>query len=216
MESIISSLLGRKVVLLKANVRLPDIEPNQVEFVRVSEALGELVDELADGHPACHGPATAIEPSATSLAYVMLLLSSTGQPKGFMVEHRGIVRLNILLKLINAYGPTENPVTSTMCLMSRIEDCTNGVPLGDVLSNSSASFFSDSRLSSLPSILGSYRRKYNDDALPRQPRPGDAAPPEVHLTVTEYVVAQVLDSRIRRNLVDPHTGERGLLQYKVE
>ncbi|KAI1689530.1 CHROMO domain containing protein [Pyrenophora tritici-repentis] len=48
---------------------------------------------------------------------------------------------------------------------------------------------------------------------------GDAAPPEVHLGndgVTEYVVSQVLDSRIRRNLVDPHTGERGLLQYKVE
>ncbi|KAF7443597.1 Asp protease 2 multi-domain protein [Pyrenophora tritici-repentis] len=58
-----------------------------------------------------------------------------------------------------------------------------------------------------------------DDALPGQPRPGDAAPPEVHLGndgVTEYVVSQVLDSRIRRNLVDPHTGERGLLQYKVE
>ncbi|EFQ94617.1 hypothetical protein PTT_07633 [Pyrenophora teres f. teres 0-1] len=60
---------------------------------------------------------------------------------------------------------------------------------------------------------------YEDDALPGQPRPGDAAPPEVHLTddgITEYVVSQVLDSRIRRNLVDPHTGERGLLQYKVE
>ncbi|KAI1508200.1 rve multi-domain protein [Pyrenophora tritici-repentis] len=60
---------------------------------------------------------------------------------------------------------------------------------------------------------------YEDDALPGQPRPGDAAPPEVHLGndgVTEYVVSQVLDSRIRRNLVDPHTGERGLLQYKVE
>ncbi|KAI1522142.1 Chromo domain containing protein, partial [Pyrenophora tritici-repentis] len=60
---------------------------------------------------------------------------------------------------------------------------------------------------------------YENDALPGQPRPGDAAPPEVHLGndgVTEYVVSQVLDSRIRRNLVDPHTGERGLLQYKVE
>ncbi|KAK1911200.1 hypothetical protein P3342_011802 [Pyrenophora teres f. teres] len=60
---------------------------------------------------------------------------------------------------------------------------------------------------------------YEDDALPGQPRPGDAAPPEVHLTddgITEYVVSQVLDSRIRRNLVDPHTGGRGLLQYKVE
>ncbi|KAG9375603.1 hypothetical protein A1F94_013813 [Pyrenophora tritici-repentis] len=62
-------------------------------------------------------------------------------------------------------------------------------------------------------------KRSKDDALPGQPRPGDAAPPEVHLGndgVTEYVVSQVLDSRIRRNLVDPHTGERGLLQYKVE
>ncbi|KAL7776519.1 hypothetical protein CFE70_006935 [Pyrenophora teres f. teres 0-1] len=33
---------------------------------------------------------------------------------------------------------------------------------------------------------------YEDDALPRQPRPSDAAPPEVHLTddgITEYVVS---------------------------
>ncbi|KAG9381482.1 Chromo domain containing protein [Pyrenophora tritici-repentis] len=73
---------------------------------------------------------------------------------------------------------------------------------------------------SLPGGHGGRTTTYQqDDALPGQPRPGDAAPPEVHLGndgVTEYVVSQVLDSRIRRNLVDPHTGERGLLQYKVE
>ncbi|KAK1912608.1 hypothetical protein P3342_004544 [Pyrenophora teres f. teres] len=60
---------------------------------------------------------------------------------------------------------------------------------------------------------------YEDDALPGQPRANDHAPPEVHLNDegdTEYVIAQVLDSRIRNTMNDPHTGRRGCLQYKVE
>jgi len=60
---------------------------------------------------------------------------------------------------------------------------------------------------------------YENDALPGQPRAGDIAPPEVHLTdegLTEYVVAQVLDSRVDRRTNDPHTGKRGCLRYKVE
>ncbi|KAI1508209.1 rve domain containing protein [Pyrenophora tritici-repentis] len=60
---------------------------------------------------------------------------------------------------------------------------------------------------------------YEDDALPGQPRANDNAPPEVHLNDegdTEYVIAQVLDSRIRNTMNDPYTGRRGCLQYKVE
>ncbi|KAK1913060.1 hypothetical protein P3342_004996 [Pyrenophora teres f. teres] len=60
---------------------------------------------------------------------------------------------------------------------------------------------------------------YEDDALPGQPRANDHAPPEVHLNDegdTEYVIAQVLDSRIRNTMNDPHTSRRGCLQYKVE
>ncbi|KAG9376489.1 hypothetical protein A1F94_013036 [Pyrenophora tritici-repentis] len=47
---------------------------------------------------------------------------------------------------------------------------------------------------------------YEDDALPGQPRANDNAPPEVHLNDegdTEYVIAQVLDSRIRNTMNDP-------------
>ncbi|KAF1828769.1 hypothetical protein BDW02DRAFT_511509 [Decorospora gaudefroyi] len=60
---------------------------------------------------------------------------------------------------------------------------------------------------------------YEDDALPGQPRASDSAPPEVHLNnegETEYTIAQVLDSRIRNTMNDPHTSHRGCLQYKVK
>jgi hypothetical protein len=60
---------------------------------------------------------------------------------------------------------------------------------------------------------------YEDDTLPGQPRPGDVAPPEVYLaddSINEFVVSQVLDSRIRNTTNDPHTGRRGILQYKVK
>lgn len=40
--------------------------------------------------------------------------------------------------VINAYGPTENTVTSTFFVLSDQESCVNGVPIGQPLSNSGA------------------------------------------------------------------------------
>ncbi|KAK1914127.1 hypothetical protein P3342_007373 [Pyrenophora teres f. teres] len=62
---------------------------SNIEFVSITEAL----DEQSAEKPGLQMPTTPHGPSATSLAYVMFTSGSTGQPKGVMVEHRGIVRL---------------------------------------------------------------------------------------------------------------------------
>ncbi|KAI2787072.1 Beauvericin nonribosomal cyclodepsipeptide synthetase BEA1 [Penicillium oxalicum] len=86
-ESILSTVVGPKLVLLGAGVTAPVLTLTDVEFLPIANTLD---------HP---GRATSTnnivrpEPSATSLAYVMFTSGSTGRPKGVMVEHRGIVRL---------------------------------------------------------------------------------------------------------------------------
>ncbi|KAH0592368.1 Nonribosomal Peptide Synthetase [Metarhizium humberi] len=233
MEKILGSVDGQTLVLVGNNVQVP--EGLDVSFVPIAETLHEATSEI-------HITA----PNATSLAYVMFTSGSTGNPKGVMINHRGIVRLvkgsnmasylpsaptmahitNIafdvsgweiygallnggmvvcisamdvldfravpeifarekiqaaiftpaLLKqyliqcppvigaltalyvagdradsqdlfmaqglmsghVINAYGPTENSVISTLYCLQNGERCVNGVPIGKAISNSGA------------------------------------------------------------------------------
>ncbi|KAK4502054.1 hypothetical protein PRZ48_007865 [Zasmidium cellare] len=97
-EGILSAFEGEKLILLGADTQAPDTCKDGTEFVRISEAVDSGDQE--------HVQATAIQPSATSLAYVMFTSGSTGKPKGVMIEHRGVVRLvkqtNVLSELPSA------------------------------------------------------------------------------------------------------------------
>ncbi|KAF3066455.1 Enniatin synthase [Daldinia childiae] len=145
-ESILSSIPGRTIVLMGENTQLPSIRLQNVKFAAITDVLN---GHLQSG-TAIKSKSRYHAPSATSLAYVMFTSGSTGKPKGVMVPHRGIVRLvkesNMAkylsptgAKVINAYGPTENSVISTLyCLTEDDEAFPNGVPIGRSISNSGA------------------------------------------------------------------------------
>lgn len=71
-------------------------------------------------------------PAAVSALKTLYVGGDRADPQD-MRTARGFVRG----KIINAYGPTEISVVSTLCCLSE-ESCTNGVPIGRAISNSGA------------------------------------------------------------------------------
>ncbi|OPB41327.1 hypothetical protein A0O28_0080450 [Trichoderma guizhouense] len=88
MKSIISCMTGRKVIFLGPDTEAPN-DLGEIEYVRISQVLHDA-DENKN---ILSEPTGYTSPSATSLAHVLFTSGSTGQPKGVMIEHRGIVRL---------------------------------------------------------------------------------------------------------------------------
>ncbi|KJX95752.1 hypothetical protein TI39_contig1052g00008 [Zymoseptoria brevis] len=83
-ESILSSVPGRKLVLVGATVQSPPTGMPDVELVRIADMTAAQTDD-----PRRH---RAMHPHPASLAYVMFTSGSTGKPKGVMAEHRNVVQ----------------------------------------------------------------------------------------------------------------------------
>ncbi|PSK46148.1 Nonribosomal peptide synthetase 2 [Elsinoe australis] len=83
LETILSSIFGRKLILLGNEVAIPALSTLDVEVVKLTNTTPK---PTTLGRP-------FREPSPTSLAYVVFTSGSTGKPKGVMGEHRNIVRL---------------------------------------------------------------------------------------------------------------------------
>ncbi|KAL7658740.1 hypothetical protein ACMYSQ_004842 [Aspergillus niger] len=79
-ESLLFSVSNCKLLLLGSGIRNPVSKMEGIIAKPITEASMASIHLLP-------------RPSATSLAYIIFTSGSTGQPKGVMVEHRGIIRL---------------------------------------------------------------------------------------------------------------------------
>ncbi|KAI0966021.1 hypothetical protein F4678DRAFT_466986 [Xylaria arbuscula] len=99
-ESILSSLESRRLVLLGREAQPPSMELEHLDFVRIEDVL-----QNSQAEANTRTPHLSNLPSAASLAYVLYTSGSTGKPKGVLIEHGGIVQLtkhNDILKDIPA------------------------------------------------------------------------------------------------------------------
>ncbi|GLA20976.1 nonribosomal peptide synthase [Aspergillus niger] len=90
-KSLLFSVPNCKLLLLGSGIRNPVSKMEGITAKPITEASMASIHLLP-------------RPSATSLAYIIFTSGSTGQPKGVMVEHRGIIRL---VKGSDVVGETE-------------------------------------------------------------------------------------------------------------
>ncbi|KAK5989807.1 Nonribosomal peptide synthetase dtxS1 [Cladobotryum mycophilum] len=91
LESILSSIEDHRLVLVGPDIQLPTTQLENIEFVRIADALAETSLIESSFHE--QETTTTSTPSATSLACVVFAPGSASKPDGIMVEHRSIVRL---------------------------------------------------------------------------------------------------------------------------
>ncbi|KAL4890543.1 hypothetical protein BDV59DRAFT_204255 [Aspergillus ambiguus] len=82
--TILASISSPRIVLLGADVKLPDISTPGLNMITVAQAI-------AQGSRAAVSTTIQRHPSPNSLAYIIFTSGSTGQPKGVMIEHRSVI-----------------------------------------------------------------------------------------------------------------------------
>ena len=109
LRAILAEVKGEKLVLLGAGEPSPEGQSPEVSIVRIADATSPVDPvSLRDGKS---------KPTADSLAYVIFTSGSTGQPKGVMIEHRGVLRLVKQTNILSGLSPAQ---TFRMAHMSNL------------------------------------------------------------------------------------------------
>ena len=202
-ENILSSISGRKLVLLGADVLVPQVQMDGIDYVPIKDLCHW---EHSQTKQEAHQPTSAIidAPHASSLAYVMFTSGSTGKPKGVMIEHRGIVRLIKHTNLVprqQASGAVAH-VSNIAFDASTLEIYTALLNGGTLVCASPATVLDTAALSQLL-LKESVRVAFLTPALLKQylaESPSTIAELDVLLTGAD--VLQVEDARKARSLVN--------------